>query len=344
MRKIILKSNLALGDIVMLTSAVRDLYLAHSDKFIIDVRTPFKDLWKNNPYIKPLNEKDDDVEVIEVGYPLVNYSSRLPYHFIHGYRKDIEKKLNIVIPPTAFKGDIHLSQEEKSSPRFIDSFGVNGDYWLIQAGGKLKGWSSKLWHPAFWQEVVDFFVGKITFVQCGVTKDYHYHTKLNNVVSVIDKENNLRDYINLIYHARGTLSIVTGLHHLNRAIPMNKDYRALVTIASGVEPTQWEAYNGQIFLTKSGTMPCCSNEAGCCWRTRSSVIEGEEFIEKKSCNFYSRLPIPSGQEKFIQEFRIANCMMAITPKDVINAINSYYNSGLLKFNSQNNNNSVVSTL
>jgi hypothetical protein len=35
----------------MLTSAVRDLYAAHNDKFLINVKTTAMPLWDNNPYL-----------------------------------------------------------------------------------------------------------------------------------------------------------------------------------------------------------------------------------------------------------------------------------------------------
>lgn len=333
MRKVIIESKLSLGDIVMLSSAIRDLYIAHPGKFLIDVRTPFPLLWTNNPYITRLKDSDPEVERIKAHYPLINKSRTTPYHFIHGYRKNLEEQLKIVIPPTEFKGDIHLSDKEKSSPRFVDQFGIKGEYWLIQAGGKLQSWSSKLWHPDYWQEVVNHFKGKITFVQCGVNKPFHLHPKLDNVVDLIGKERHLRDYINLIYHSLGTLSIVTGIHHLNKAIPQKfNHHRALVTIASGVEPTCWEQYNGQIYLTKSGTMPCCSGKGGCCWKTRSSKIVGEKYIEDKSCQVNEEVKIPAGYEDQIEKLLIPKCLTSIKPNDVIRAIESYYESGLFNYN------------
>lgn len=333
MRKVIIESKLGLGDIVMLTSAIRDLYIAHPGQFLIDVRTPFPLLWINNPYITRLKDSDPEVERITANYPLVNHSRTVPYHFIHGYRKDLEKKLGVSIEPTEFKGDIHLSEREKTEKRFVDQFGVTGDYWLIQAGGKLKSWSSKLWHPDYWQDVVDHFKGKITFVQCGTNKPFHFHPKLNNVIDLIDKERHLRDYVNLIYHSIGTLSIVTGLHHLNKAVPQKlANHRALVTVASGVEPTCWEQYNGQVYLTKSGMMPCCSGKGGCCWKTRSSKIVGEEYVPDKSCQFTTKVDIPQGYEDQIEELLIPKCLVDIKPIDVIKQIEYYYESGLFSYN------------
>ena len=43
-RKIILKTGLSPGDLVMLTAAVRDLKAAHSN-ILVDVRTAVPDLW-----------------------------------------------------------------------------------------------------------------------------------------------------------------------------------------------------------------------------------------------------------------------------------------------------------
>lgn len=49
MRKLVLRNFQAAGDILMLTAAVRDLHRACPGAFATDVRTPFPDLWENNP-------------------------------------------------------------------------------------------------------------------------------------------------------------------------------------------------------------------------------------------------------------------------------------------------------
>lgn len=332
-RKIIIKSTLSLGDICVLTATIRDIKLAYPD-YVIDVRTTFPEIWWYNPYITRIKDDDQDAELIEAHYPLVNESSKLPYHFIHGYRKDIQKKLGVSIPSTAFHGDIFLTKEERESLNLAEENGVLGDYWLIQAGGKLKGWSGKLWHPDYWQKIVDHFKGKITFVQCGHNGEFHYHSKLNNVLNLVGKEKNLRDYFKLIYKSAGTLSIVTGLHHLNRAIPTKYQHRArpLVTIASGIEPESWERYNGQKYLTRGGTLPCCCSKSGCCWRTRSSFVKDEEFSEKRMCVDRVILPIPEGKEGEVEEFAISKCMELIKPEEVIAAIEQYYEGGFLRYN------------
>ncbi|MHB1767003.1 MAG: hypothetical protein ACYCUV_04035, partial [Phycisphaerae bacterium] len=50
-QKLVLKTHLSPGDIVMLTAAVRDLHRAHPNKFLTAVETSASDLWENNPYV-----------------------------------------------------------------------------------------------------------------------------------------------------------------------------------------------------------------------------------------------------------------------------------------------------
>ena len=53
-RKLLLINLLSPGDIMMMTSAVRDLHRAHPGKFITDVYTSVGEIWEHNPYITRL--------------------------------------------------------------------------------------------------------------------------------------------------------------------------------------------------------------------------------------------------------------------------------------------------
>ena len=85
MQKLILKSFLSPGDVLMLTAAVRDLHLNHPGQFVTDVRTSASQLWENNPYLTPLEDDDPDVRIIDMEYPLIQRSNLTPHHFIHGF-------------------------------------------------------------------------------------------------------------------------------------------------------------------------------------------------------------------------------------------------------------------
>src|SRR5712692_10898492 len=113
MRKLILKSFLSPGDIVMLTAAVRDLHRCYPNQFVTDVRTLCLELWENNPYVTSLSEADPGVEFIECSYPLIDRSSEAACHCLHGFIDFFNTRLGLSIKPTAFKGDIHISELEK---------------------------------------------------------------------------------------------------------------------------------------------------------------------------------------------------------------------------------------
>ena len=115
-RKFIFTNHQSPGDIVMLTAAVRDLHATFPGDFLTDVRTSCPDLWLHNPHLTPLTEDDPEAEVLPCHYPLIHQSNQRPYHFIHGFIEYLGERLGIRILPRQFKGDIHLSEEEKEAP------------------------------------------------------------------------------------------------------------------------------------------------------------------------------------------------------------------------------------
>jgi hypothetical protein len=114
MKKLILRNFQSPGDIVMLTAAVRDLHSCYPGEFLTDVRTSCPALWENNPFLTPLSDEDPDVRVIECHYPLIDRSNQTPYHFLHGFIEYLNEVLGLQIRPTAFKGDIWISEEERA--------------------------------------------------------------------------------------------------------------------------------------------------------------------------------------------------------------------------------------
>lgn len=330
-QKIILESFLSPGDIVMLTAAVRDLYLAHNDKFTIDVRTSCGELWENNPYITRIDEEEDDVKRFRVDYPLIHApNSQFGLHFVNGYRMHLEKLLNISIPPTNFCGDIHISDEEKSWYSQIEELGITDKFWIINSGGK-SDFTAKWINPEKMQSVVDHFKGKITFVQIGSKE--HFHPKLKGVVNLIGKTD-LRQLVRLIYHSSGVICPVTAVLHLAAAIPMKLGpplNRPVVCIAGGREANTWEAYPFHQFLHTNGALPCCDN--GGCWKSRCTLIGDGDKKDEDVCFF----PIETGKmyefnNKLIS-FREAKCLNLITKSDIIRAIELYYSGGVLQYGS-----------
>jgi hypothetical protein len=318
MRRIILECFLSPGDIVMLTAAVRDLHLCYPGQFETDVRTPCPDLWAYNPHITPLNENDSTVEVIKCHYPLIHQSNFLPYHFIHGFIQYLNERLDLNIRPTAFKGDIPISSEEKDLFCNVEeSQGGGMRYWLINAGGKTD-FTIKWWPLERYQKIVDYFQGKIEFVQVG--EGGHHHPPLRGVID-LRGETSLRQLVRLVYNADGALTGVSLLMHLVAAIetrPGMPPNRACVVPAGGREPSQWEAYPHHQFIHTLGMLRCCDN--GGCWKSRTVALGDGSAMDDPAqlC-----VDVVCGS--------IPRCMDMITPEDVIRRIEGYYNGGALKY-------------
>jgi hypothetical protein len=189
----------------MLTAAVRDLHAAAPGRFHTDVRTSVPALWENNPHLTPLRDGEPGVERLDMHYPLIHQSNQRPYHFLHGYPQYMEERLGLRIPVTDFRGDIHLTAQEKGSlPPGVED-GIPQPFWILVAGGK-HDFTAKWWDPKAYQQVVDHFQGRLTFVQCGEAG--HWHPRLRNVVDRVGRTTT-RAFVRLLYHAAGVLCPVT---------------------------------------------------------------------------------------------------------------------------------------
>ena len=251
-KKLILRCWYSLGDIVLLTAAVRELHRAHPGKFLTDLRTPFDDLWLHNPHVTPV--RDGEGEVIECDYALLEESNTAPFHVIHSFTENLATQLGVRIRPTQFKGDIHLHPLEKAwTPQVAEIVGADVPYWIIAAGGKTDI-TIKWWATERWQAIVDHFQGKILFVQVGATGDHH--PLLRGVLDLRGKTD-VRQLIRLVHHSVGVLCPVTSLMHLAAAVPVRSgrpQNRACVVVAGGREPVQWEAYPHHQFLHTLGAL------------------------------------------------------------------------------------------
>jgi hypothetical protein len=317
MRKLVLKCGFSPGDLVMLTAAVRDLHHWYPGQFLTDVRTPCPDLWENNPHLTSLSDDDPEVEQLACSYPLIDRCNETPYHCLHGFIEFLNERLQLAIKPTAFKGDIHLSEQEKAwHSQIHEATGENTPFWIVAAGGKYDV-TIKWWESARYQEVVNHFRGKIQFVQVG---DYgHHHPRLDGVID-LRGQTSLRELIRLVHHSQGVLCSVTALMHLAAAVqtkhkqPTN---RPCVVIAGGREPAYWEAYPDHQFIHTNGALACCVN--GGCWKDRAVRLRDGNERDRRDhlcVNVLNALP---------------RCMDLITPAEVIRRMEIYFNGGSLQY-------------
>jgi len=313
MRKLILRNHQAPGDILMLTAAVRDLHACHPGRFLTDVRTSCPDLWLHNPYLTPLADDEPGVEVVECHYPLIHRSNTTPYHFIHGFIEFLNGALGLEIKPTLFKGDLHLSREERDWFEKVQQVkGRPPRFWLFASGGK-HDYTIKWWSPARYQEVVDHFAGRLDFVQVG--EDHHYHPALERIID-LRGQTTLRQLLRLMHHAEGAVSAVSLLMHLAAAVevkPGMPQNRPCVVIAGGREPPHFTFYPHHQYLHTVGALRCC--DQGGCWKSRTLPLgDGDPKDQELCVDVVGALP---------------RCMDMITARDVIRAIERYYEGGAL---------------
>jgi ADP-heptose:LPS heptosyltransferase len=331
-RRILLYNYHSPGDMVVTSAVVRDLAKGHPDKFQIGLSTHFPDFWLNNPHVVGIEHttkvrkqggkdfrypapKDKEVETIHCDVPLLGASNALPYHYIESMAKSLEAALNVPIPITRFHGDIHLGADEKKWMNQVEQeVGWEGPFWLVMAGGKTD-LTCKWWNPTSYQKVVDHFVDRIQFVQCGSSSDWH--TRMRNTIDLVGKTN-IRQFIRLMYHASGVISPVSFAMHLAAAVP-TKDgsFRPCVVIAGGREAPHWEAYPGHQFLHTVGMLDCC--DRGGCWKNRCCKVgDGDDKDKEGLC----ALPV-----EINSRVSIPKCMTMITPEMVIRAIEGYLEKG-----------------
>ena len=251
-KKIILSHNLDLGDAAMLSIALRDLHLAHPDRFITDVRTRWPDLWINNPYITEL--ENDEAEIFDIGYPIIQNPGNLG--FSDGHRMDLADQLKIDIPWTTHNIDIHLTNEEKKRNIVNEHFRYPGKYWVINAGYKKD---APLKYYPFWKEVAEELKNDIQLVQIGSKVDAHDDLG-RDVFNLIGKTS-IRELLQVIYRSEGTIGPISMQFVLGTAWG-----RPAVVVAGGKEPPRWQMYNNHRYLSVCGCLPCAPGNG--CWTAR----------------------------------------------------------------------------
>ncbi len=310
---IVLRNHQSPGDIVALTAAVRDLQLSHPGKYFIQVDSLCGDLWRHNPHVNVVNGPEEYAEgsrVIRCEYPGIHSSNRRPHHFIQAFVENLEKQLGVGIEISAFKGDIHLSEEELLNPSPVLEHVGQKPFWIMIAGGKYD-FTAKWWNPEHYQKVVDHFKERITFVQCGEAG--HWHEPLRGTINMIGRTD-LREFVRLMYHAEGVVSPVTFAMHAAAAVPTRDgNLRHCVVVAGGREPVHWEQYPGHQFLHTIGQLDCCRN--GGCWKSRCQKVgDGDSKDNHDLC----KRPV-----QIRKDLSIPECMNLIAPDDVVTAIERF---------------------
>ena len=257
---LLLRNHQSVGDIIMLTACVRDLKRWYPE-INIGVNTSCDTLFENNPYLSSFKVGGDLID-IKMEYPVIHKLFERDVHFLHGFIEFINEKLSLRVKLTEFKGDIHLTDEEKAwNP-------IGEPYWVMVAGGK-PDFPAKIWRADSWQKVVNN-VKKYRIVTIGGRESTHIHPHLDGVIDMVGKTT-IRQSLSLIYNSCGVVSPITYAMHAAACFD-----KPAVVVAGGREHWYWEKYWGHTFLHTIGLLDCCRN-AGC-WKNEceNTTLEGHQ--------------------------------------------------------------------
>ncbi len=311
--KLMIYNNLCPGDLLIMTAAIDALHQQYPGRYITDVACFHPIIFANNPRITKLDPKDPDVVHLWTTYPLVNKTNARPIHFLEGYVDWFRSQLDIDLTLDANRPFIYLSEEEKNSKSIVEEMTGTKKYWVVNAGWK-NDYTIKRWPTHYWQDVVNHFKKKIVFAQVGVHKPFHNHPLLDNVVNLVDKTD-VRQLIHTCYHAQGGMGTITCIQHIFASF--QKPY---VCTHGAREPIFWTAYHTQKVLSNIGTLPCCEKQG--CWRSRIVKLNDGDKKDNRLCE----LPMTDDDG-----CAVAKCMWNIKPRHVIEAIEQWYDGGMLRY-------------
>ena len=310
MQKLYLEALHSVGDMVVLSAAIRDLTLNYPDKYEIHLSTRCHQLFEHNPLITYYKKITNNARIN------LNYASLMPkkhdqpHHMVGVYHKLLEKHLKIPIPLLKPHGDLYLPDE------LVYKSPVDGNYWLIMAGGK-NSWKTKLWPAEYWQQTVnELDKHGINVVQTG-HKPNHEHISPSIECSLdLNGWGGLQELLWLIYHCDGIICGITSGMHI--AACFNKP---CVVLAGGKESVNWEHYSNDNFIEKFGNdcesvrvehrflniygeLPCCNTNT-ICWKRDLDENSKKARLCSHTDGDYAR------------------CMTLIKPETVVDAVLSY---------------------
>ena len=313
--KLLLYNNLCPGDLISMSASIEMIHQQYPGRFLTDVICFHPDIYMNNPHITKLDLDDPEVIHLWTTYPLINKSSRRPLHFMEAYLDWFRKQLDIDLVLDTKKPYLYLTDKEKHPNWLKNKYGIDSKIALVVNGWK-NDYVIKRWDGHYYQEVVDYFKDKITFVQTGLlNKKFHNHPPLRNVIDLRGKTS-VRDLMVLGYHSQFAVCPVTSMLWI-----MASHNKNCFVIGGAREPTAFTHFPLQRTFSTVGCLPCCSEVS--CWRSRVIPLNDGDKKDKRCC----QLPMVGNDGE-----AIAKCMAIIKPRQVIDAIEQLYEGGIFKYN------------
>lgn len=294
-------------DSVIFTTVIRDLKENFKDQYLINVDPLLFEIWSGNPYLSPEVNKENADLIFTPTFSMINQSNNTFMHATRAIRIELGKLLGITIPEGPLCCDVHLNDKEKEIT-FLDNKIDDTRYWIIHNGFKV-GVPVSRWYISRYQQVIDHFKDKLTFVQVGFNR-FETIPELSNVVNLVGELSH-RQLLALVYHSAGILTTPDCFVHLatmqGREDRIMKN-RPCVVLSGGRIPPLLHFYTNHDYIHTCGKLPCCDN--GGCWATDIKPVEG---YKRTLCKFVCHKA----------EEAVPLCMDMISVERVIKSIEDY---------------------
>ena len=175
--------QLALGDVLLATPIIRQLYLDHGGQCVIDVLTMKPEIFDNNPYVRRVFTPQTFSEAKGPYNRVINldlaYENLPHFHVVdayamtsHGAVEKIENKRLELFP----------SEADRQRAALVQSQDIGGDYVVIHM--RKDTWPSRNLPEATWKKILDLLLEHTDFkiLQVGSHHEiaFDYHPRLLN--------------------------------------------------------------------------------------------------------------------------------------------------------------------
>lgn len=297
---LLLVTDQAPGDTVVMTAAIYSLHKAYPGRYLTDVVSLYPEVFEHNPHVISSRSVSGAAK-LHMHYPAIHQSNQRGIHFMQGWCEHLGMALGHPVPLLTNRPHLYFNTPPFPTPV--------SDYWLVCSGGK-RDLTNKLWGQHNYQQVTHFLKGKVGFIQVGANADEH--PRLDDVYNLVGRTT-LRELFELVRRARGVVCGVSLLMHVAAALD-----KPAIIIAGGREPVQWNAYPKQHYLHTVGMLPCSSPQGDrgvACWRSRTIPLGDNPTLDKDTCE----RPVDGTPTK-LNKTILPECMTMIKPETVADLI------------------------
>jgi len=177
--KILVRRRASIGDVIMTTGVVRELYKQYDGRCEISVITEYTDVFLNNPYVKHVYHTSRPMGgmIWDVEYNLDNaYEINPKNHFVDSYffrvfgRTDMDKSVELFPAP-------------HDSIKMQEILPTLGDKFIV-VHMRRWAWEHKNIKPELWQQIIDGIIAAnpdVKIVIVGNGPDYDIKTYPNTI-------------------------------------------------------------------------------------------------------------------------------------------------------------------